>query len=122
MSNEREPLLSQDSQDNDIVQHHTYDDRASVHRPKKTPLPKLQLFLVIALQFAEPVTGTVIYPFINQLVRETGVTGGDERRTGYYAGVIVSLSTPDLLPPPHISARWLVPPSLTISRYIHRID
>lgn len=61
------------------------------HRRRKTPLKKLQLFLVMSVQFSEPVTGTVIYPFINQLVRETGVTGPDARKTGYYAGVIESL-------------------------------
>jgi hypothetical protein len=54
-----------------------------------TPLPKFQLFVACCVQLAEPVTSSVIYPFINQLVRETGVTGGDERKTGYYAGLIV---------------------------------
>jgi MFS family permease len=58
---------------------------------KRTPLPKFQLFIVLLVQFAEPITGTVIYPFINQFVRETGVTGGDERKTGYFAGIIVSI-------------------------------
>jgi hypothetical protein len=57
-----------------------------------TPLPKLQLFSVFLIQTAEPVTATVIYPFINQFVRETGITGGDEKKTGYYAGLIVRLS------------------------------
>ncbi|KAK2460164.1 hypothetical protein APHAL10511_007843 [Amanita phalloides] len=38
----------------------------------------------------EPITATIIYPFINQFVRETGVTGGDERTTGYFAGIIES--------------------------------
>ena len=57
-----------------------------------TPLPKLQLFSVFLIQTAEPLTATVIYPFINQFVRETGITGGDEKKTGYYAGLIVRLS------------------------------
>jgi hypothetical protein len=57
---------------------------------KRTPLPKLQLFILYLIQFSEPVTATVIYPFVNQLVRETGVTRGDERKTGYFAGIIVS--------------------------------
>ncbi|KAG6904689.1 hypothetical protein DXG01_008087, partial [Tephrocybe rancida] len=51
---------------------------------------KLQLLIVSLVQFAEPITATVIYPFINQFVRDTGVTRGDERKTGYYAGVIES--------------------------------
>ncbi|KAF9818790.1 hypothetical protein IEO21_02570 [Rhodonia placenta] len=57
---------------------------------KETPLPKLQLFLLLYLQLAEPVTSTVVYPFVNQLVRQTGVTGGDDEKTGYFAGLIES--------------------------------
>ncbi|CDO77007.1 hypothetical protein BN946_scf184298.g34 [Trametes cinnabarina] len=57
---------------------------------KETPLPKLQLFILLYLQLAEPITSTVIYPFVNQLVSETGITGGDERKTGYFAGLIES--------------------------------
>ena len=56
---------------------------------KPTPLPKLQLFIVFLIQFSEPIAGLVIYPFINQFVQETGITKGDERKTGYYAGIIV---------------------------------
>ncbi|KAJ8496604.1 hypothetical protein ONZ51_g991 [Trametes cubensis] len=59
---------------------------------EETPLPKMQLFILLYLQLAEPITSTVIYPFVNQLVRETGVTGGDERKTGYFAGLIVRLA------------------------------
>ncbi|KAF8813370.1 MFS general substrate transporter, partial [Phlegmacium glaucopus] len=55
-----------------------------------TPLPKFQIFIITLIQFAEPITGLVIYPFINKLIRETGVTNGDKRRTGYYAGIIES--------------------------------
>ncbi|KAI0714439.1 MFS general substrate transporter [Cerioporus squamosus] len=57
---------------------------------RTTPLPKIQLFILLYLQLAEPITSTVIYPFVNQLVRQTGVTGGDERKTGYFAGLIES--------------------------------
>ncbi|KAJ7030335.1 major facilitator superfamily multidrug-resistance, DHA1 sub-family [Mycena alexandri] len=49
------------------------------------------LFLLILIQFSEPVTALVIYPFIIQFVRDTGVTGGDETRTGYFAGIIESI-------------------------------
>ncbi|KAG2017569.1 major facilitator superfamily transporter [Coprinopsis cinerea AmutBmut pab1-1] len=58
---------------------------------ERTPLPKLQVFIVFLIQFAEPVTATVIYPFINEFVRETGITQGDETKTGYYAGIIESV-------------------------------
>ena len=58
---------------------------------KPTPLPKLQFFTVCFIQFAEPITAIVVYPFIVQLVRDTGVTGGNENLNGYYAGLIESL-------------------------------
>lgn len=32
-----------------------------------TPLPKLQLSILMGLQFAEPMTSQCIYPFINQV-------------------------------------------------------
>ena len=41
------------------------------------------------MQFCEPITATVIFPFVFQLVNETGVTKGNADRTGYYAGIIV---------------------------------
>lgn len=66
------------------------DTAGDVTIQRRTPLPKFQIFIVLLIQFTEPVTATVIYPFINQFVRETGITGGDEKKTGYYAGVIVS--------------------------------
>ena len=55
----------------------------------RTPLPWVQLSIVYLIQVAEPVTAAVIYPFINQLVLDTGITGGDERKMGYFAGIIV---------------------------------
>lgn len=55
----------------------------------RTPLPKFQLFLTLLIQFAEPITALVIYPFVNQFVRDIGITKGDVSKTGYYAGIIV---------------------------------
>ncbi|KAF8643534.1 hypothetical protein AX14_009544 [Amanita brunnescens Koide BX004] len=60
------------------------------NKKRRTPLPWAQLSIVILIQFSEPITATVIYPFINQFIRETGITGGDERKTGYFAGMIES--------------------------------
>jgi hypothetical protein len=45
--------------------------------------------LVLLMQFCEPLTATVIFPFIFRLVNDTGVTEGNEDKTGYYAGIIV---------------------------------
>ncbi|KAJ7679391.1 major facilitator superfamily multidrug-resistance, DHA1 sub-family [Mycena polygramma] len=57
---------------------------------KRTPIPKFQLFILLLIQLAEPATGLVIYPFVVQFVRDTGVTKGDETKTGFYAGMLES--------------------------------
>ena len=41
------------------------------------------------MQLCEPITATVIFPFIFRLVNEMGVTKGNEDKTGYYSGIIV---------------------------------
>ncbi|KAF9016693.1 MFS general substrate transporter [Hymenopellis radicata] len=56
----------------------------------RTPLPTFQLLVVYLVQMAEPITASVIYPFAPEFVRRTGITGGDETKTGYYAGLIES--------------------------------
>ncbi|KAH9939493.1 MFS general substrate transporter [Amylocystis lapponica] len=56
-----------------------------------TPLPMLQIGILLVLQLAEPITSQCIYPFINQLISELDITGGDEKKVGYYAGLIESL-------------------------------
>ncbi|KAF8220945.1 MFS general substrate transporter [Tricholoma matsutake] len=62
----------------------------SRHR-KPNPLPWFQLSIILLLQICEPITSQSIYPYINQLISELDVTGGDERKVGYYAGLIESL-------------------------------
>ncbi|KAJ6488177.1 major facilitator superfamily domain-containing protein [Mycena vitilis] len=66
-------------------------ERSTAAIRRRTPLPKFQVFILLFIQFAEPITALVIYPFIMQFVRDTGVTGGDETKTGYFAGIIESL-------------------------------
>jgi len=67
-----------------------------------------QIYVLLFAQLAEPVVATVILPFINQvsflklrllpystelllfqLISELGVTGGDDKKIGYYAGIVV---------------------------------
>ncbi|KAL9714425.1 hypothetical protein Ac2012v2_002740 [Leucoagaricus gongylophorus] len=67
-----------------------YNQSSDAKDQPRTPLPIFQLFLVLLIQFSEPVAASIIYPFVNQFVRDTGITRGDDRKTGYYAGVIES--------------------------------
>ncbi|KAF8878517.1 major facilitator superfamily domain-containing protein [Infundibulicybe gibba] len=65
--------------------------RNSEERRGPTPLPKVQIGIVLLLQLCEPVVGRSISPYINELVGGLDITGGDERKVGYYAGLIQSL-------------------------------
>lgn len=58
---------------------------------KATPLPKLQIAILLLALLVEPIASQSIYPYINQLVSELDITGGDERKVGYYAGLIESI-------------------------------
>lgn len=83
------PSQKTPSDDNDV------DKNITNAKKPQTPLPVFQLFMLFFIMFTEPVTATVIYPFINALVQETGVTHDDEKRTGYFAGIIVSRGCQD---------------------------
>jgi len=82
--NEHSALIEEDDDSSSTTTYSTIDSAP-------TPLPKLQLFIVIFIQISEPVTSTVIYPFVNELIRSLGVTNGDEKRTGYYVGIVESV-------------------------------
>ena len=66
-----------------------------------TPLPKIQIFTLMLIQLSEPIVCKVIFPFVNQFVRETGITGGDERKTGYFGGTVDYSCTHMLLTQDH---------------------
>ena len=101
---EERPLL------HDHDQHqHEHDDVESTQEHKRTPLPIRQLVIVYLIQASEPLTGMVIYPFIAQLVFETGVTHGNEKSIGYYAGAsAILLHSPNSLTGPPLQASWYV--------------
>ncbi|KIJ19137.1 hypothetical protein PAXINDRAFT_8490 [Paxillus involutus ATCC 200175] len=58
------------------------DSASETKRP--TPLPKLQISVLVLSALIEPVASQCIYPFINQLIRELDITGGDETKVGEY--------------------------------------
>ncbi|KAG1811721.1 MFS general substrate transporter [Suillus subaureus] len=64
---------------------------AEASKKPKTPLPKRQLGILMMLQLVEPIASTSILPYINQLISELGITGGNDAAVGYYAGIIESL-------------------------------
>ncbi|KAF8207056.1 major facilitator superfamily domain-containing protein [Mycena galopus ATCC 62051] len=66
------------------------DTSGSERVQKRTPIPKFQVAILLLIQSAEPITALVIYPFVVQFVRDTGVTGGEETKTGFYAGLLES--------------------------------
>ena len=80
-----EPTPAENNRDSDV----DVPTSLTMSDGKPTPLPKLQIFILFLTLISEPITGLVIYPFVNQFVRDTGITQGDERKTGYYAGIIV---------------------------------
>ncbi|PFH46776.1 hypothetical protein AMATHDRAFT_7417 [Amanita thiersii Skay4041] len=59
-------------------------------KTRRTPLPKLPIAILLTLHFCDPITNYSISPYINQLIGELDITGGDERKVGYYAGMIFS--------------------------------
>jgi len=86
------------------------DERTPLlRRPvRPTPLPTGQMFALWMLLLAEPVMSMSIFPYINevrpsffipppwhsnvinsQLVTQLLIIDGDERKVGYYAGIIV---------------------------------
>ncbi|TCD70201.1 hypothetical protein EIP91_004381 [Steccherinum ochraceum] len=60
-------------------------------KKKITPLPWGQFSILLILQLAEPLTSQVISPFAPQLVRDVGITHGDETRVGHYVGLMYSI-------------------------------
>lgn len=72
---EETPLLSAEPVTKDVV----------------TPVPWAQLWVLLVLQLAEPLTSQVIYPFAPEFVRNVGITHGDESRVGYYVGLLQSI-------------------------------
>ncbi|KAI0291899.1 MFS general substrate transporter [Multifurca ochricompacta] len=62
----------------------------ALKKPSK-PVPWGQIWILLVLQLAEPLTAQVIYPFTPELVRNLGITHGDESRVGYYVGLMQSI-------------------------------
>ncbi|KAG1768481.1 MFS multidrug-resistance DHA1 sub-family [Suillus occidentalis] len=56
----------------------------------KTPLPWDQFWIILFLQLSDPLSSQTLAPFIPQLIRDIGVTHGDESQVGHYVGILQS--------------------------------
>ncbi|KAF9523453.1 major facilitator superfamily domain-containing protein [Crepidotus variabilis] len=57
---------------------------------KLSPLPWPQFSIVLFLLLADPLTSQIISPFAPQLIRDIGITNGNENQVGYYVGIMQS--------------------------------
>ncbi|KAG1841299.1 major facilitator superfamily domain-containing protein [Suillus subalutaceus] len=60
-------------------------------KKSQTPLLWRQFSMILVLQIAEPMTSQVISPFAPQLIRDIGITHGDEALVSFYVGLLHSL-------------------------------
>lgn len=65
-------------------------DHPSHSKDDPTPLPKLQISIILLMRLAEPVSFSIIFPFISQMVEEELGVVKDKSQVGFYAGLIVS--------------------------------
>ncbi|KAG1725312.1 major facilitator superfamily domain-containing protein [Suillus lakei] len=55
-----------------------------------TPLPWDQFWIILFLQFPDSLVFQTLAPFTPQLIRDIGVTHGDESQVGHYVGILQS--------------------------------
>ncbi|KAI9250000.1 major facilitator superfamily domain-containing protein [Sporodiniella umbellata] len=65
-------------------------EEAGETEPVVTPLPKLQLLIVSIVLLSEPLTSTILLPFIYFMLKDMKVSD-DEKEIGSYAGWITSI-------------------------------
>ncbi|GJJ76945.1 hypothetical protein EMPS_09304 [Entomortierella parvispora] len=57
--------------------------------PEITPLPKIPLFVLSVVIFSEPLTSTILFPFVYFMVRDFHITENEEE-IGFFCGLIAS--------------------------------
>ncbi|KAI9027375.1 major facilitator superfamily domain-containing protein [Phycomyces nitens] len=58
--------------------------------PPPTPLPRLQILVISIVLFSEPLTSTILFPFIYFMIKDFHLSD-DEKEIGAYAGWITSV-------------------------------
>ncbi|KAG2048932.1 MFS general substrate transporter [Suillus hirtellus] len=56
----------------------------------RTPLPCNQFWIILFLQLSDPFSSQTLAPFTPQLIRDIGVTHGDESQVGHYVAILQS--------------------------------
>ncbi|KAG0140126.1 hypothetical protein CROQUDRAFT_111285 [Cronartium quercuum f. sp. fusiforme G11] len=87
---DRQPLLSTTGSETGLTGPSYSSIEESCQPQQPTPLPKKQLAIICIMRFTEPISFTVIFPFINQMLEDLKITP-DRTRIGFYAGLIESL-------------------------------
>ncbi|KAH9046375.1 MFS general substrate transporter [Lactarius deliciosus] len=59
--------------------------------PKPNRLLTLQLLIFLSVRLADEMTSASITPYVNQMMYELPIVGGDQRRVGYYTGITASV-------------------------------
>lgn len=62
-------------------------------KEEEEPLPKLQIFFLCFARLVDPISFFCIFPFVNQMIYETGNV--NEEDVGFYSGLIVFCSFPN---------------------------
>ncbi|KAJ7434864.1 major facilitator superfamily domain-containing protein [Mycena latifolia] len=58
--------------------------KAQQDPPIRTPLPIRQLVILMLVEFCDPLVSQSIHPYINKLVSELDITGGDEKKASLF--------------------------------------
>jgi len=64
------------------------DERSRTWKP--TPLPRFQILTILLVRTCDALALQSVMPYINQLVSELEIIGGDKQKVGYYVGLIDS--------------------------------
>ncbi|KAG2147025.1 major facilitator superfamily domain-containing protein [Suillus cothurnatus] len=77
-------LMHQDDEETPLLQ------RPEQRMTRISPLPWSQFWIILFLQFSDSLVFQTLAPFTPQLIRDIGVTNGDESQVGHYVGILQS--------------------------------
>lgn len=94
IQDEARPLLSTTSSptsyNSTSTQHQDEPASPSAAERKPTPLPLKQLFVLCLMRLSEPISFTVIFPFVTPMLRSNLPASIPDSQLGYYAGIVES--------------------------------